>query len=410
MDEPPVTIEGTALAAESAALQWWEAVAVILQLAETIVEQAAAAGVPDLPHLRLSTDGTIAILSGSERSDQPVTRLADTLKLLLQNAATPPELARFVTETSERAPAVQDQDVGHFATSLRYFERPDRQRTLHALVERIATAETQAHILRELERLRVKAREAAMAHAAPKSEPSPESRRRWTRMIVALVVVVVVAGGGAVAWFMYRPALTKAGSDVTSVVTQASKGVSQAFTKGVDRLFGTGGQEPAPTPATEAPSAPKPAARARTRPGTAPEAQPDAAGQQADSHIPLVAPLPPTAPASPEPVAPVAPVPPAAAAEPDLEPERIYTSADADVTPPVPQQPLLGRPTNDVLAVPGDVDIVIDRTGAVERVVLLLPNRFQDRMLVYAIKARKFAPAIVNGHPVRYRLRIRMGS
>jgi len=61
MDITPTTICGSDLAADTAALQWYEAVAFVLQLAEAI-KRVGVACAPDLPHVQLSTDGTVAIL------------------------------------------------------------------------------------------------------------------------------------------------------------------------------------------------------------------------------------------------------------------------------------------------------------------------------------------------------------
>ena len=52
-------------------------------------------------------------------------------------------------------------------------------------------------------------------------------------------------------------------------------------------------------------------------------------------------------------------------------------------------------------------DLVVDEAGDVQFVRLISPrNRYQDRMLVAAAKAWKFKPAVLDGKPVKYRLRV----
>ena len=75
MDDTPTTIEGATLLAESAALQWYEAVSVVLQLAGA-VRQTSASSVPDLAHVRLYANGAVEVLPGSLPSTDLVTPLA----------------------------------------------------------------------------------------------------------------------------------------------------------------------------------------------------------------------------------------------------------------------------------------------------------------------------------------------
>ncbi len=98
------------------------------------------------------------------------------------------------------------------------------------------------------------------------------------------------------------------------------------------------------------------------------------------------------------------------APEPDPDRVHVYSYLDSDVMPPVALQPLLGRWVREAPNVPGDMELTIDETGTVERVQLLVPNAYQDRFLIYAVKARQFKPAIKDGRAVRYRLRIRPGA
>ena len=91
--------------------------------------------------------------------------------------------------------------------------------------------------------------------------------------------------------------------------------------------------------------------------------------------------------------------------------DAVYSPADAAVIPPVLVRPVL--PKDDPKGVPedliGTVDLLVDEQGDVESVRLTSPgNRFQERMLVSAAKMWKFRPAFKDGHPVRYRARVRL--
>jgi hypothetical protein len=84
----------------------------------------------------------------------------------------------------------------------------------------------------------------------------------------------------------------------------------------------------------------------------------------------------------------------------------VYTPANAEVRPPSFLRPQLPRePAADEDT--GYFDIIVNEQGSVEQVKLLSPaRRFQERMLVAAAKAWKFAPARLDGRPVRYRMRV----
>ena len=131
-------------------------------------------------------------------------------------------------------------------------------------------------------------------------------------------------------------------------------------------------------------------------------------------------PLPPPAPAAapvavavdvPAPAVSSAPSAPQTDAVPVVQDETIYTTVDAAVIPPVLVRPVLpkalppGVPEDQV----GSIEVLVDEQGDVEQVRLFSPaNRFHERMLMSAAKMWKFRPAFKDGHPVRYRTRIRI--
>jgi TonB family protein len=90
---------------------------------------------------------------------------------------------------------------------------------------------------------------------------------------------------------------------------------------------------------------------------------------------------------------------------------RVFTHDDPKVTPAVlirprlPDEPPPGVPEEQI----GTLEFVVTETGTVEHVHLVSPaNRFQERMLVAAAKTWQFQPATRDGHPVRFRTRIRV--
>ncbi len=401
MDRTPTTIPGIDLIAGAAALQWYEAVALIVKLAETIKQVGS---VPDLPHIQLSTDGTIAILPGSPLSEQPVTQLAVTLRSLLQPALAPPELVQVVAQAAEGR---SGQDIDAFAESLRYFESPAREIVLDGVIERVAISASRARMEQELKELAEKARSAP---PKPPATGRSRGRRPWGRAIAVLLVLVIAAAAAVVVWWPFRFPSTGVGSAASSLVSQAGQGIAQAFNGSVERLFGARATTQTPDLSDTASLAPKPAPRAESRKRKARDigalhavaARFQAAAADAPSLI-----LPSTVASSSPAIVLLPPDVVQTMADSDPEPSRIYSQMDPDVTAPVPLQPVIGRIASDATSIPGDMDILVGRTGEVERVTLLVPNSYQDRMLIYAMKNHQFKPAIAHGRPVRYLLRMR---
>jgi hypothetical protein len=85
----------------------------------------------------------------------------------------------------------------------------------------------------------------------------------------------------------------------------------------------------------------------------------------------------------------------------------IYTTADAEVTPPsaLSRQLPSSLPEGLSRSLVGTLEIIVSREGDVETVSLHTPlNRFHERMIVSAAKAWRYRPALRNGKPVRFRL------
>ena len=87
---------------------------------------------------------------------------------------------------------------------------------------------------------------------------------------------------------------------------------------------------------------------------------------------------------------------------------RVYTADDADVEPPTMRRPQLQQePRADTEPSDSYVEVVVDERGEVTRVRLRSTDlSLNDRMIVAAAKAWQFEPAMKDGHPVKYVLRL----
>ncbi len=104
---------------------------------------------------------------------------------------------------------------------------------------------------------------------------------------------------------------------------------------------------------------------------------------------------------------PPAPAPSAVAAAPPPKPvvPRVYTVDDPSVVLPIIVNQRM-PPYPEKVSIPrsGRIEVVIDETGAVESAVMTLPvtNRY-DSMVLAAARTWRYAPASVNGVPVKFR-------
>jgi outer membrane biosynthesis protein TonB len=91
--------------------------------------------------------------------------------------------------------------------------------------------------------------------------------------------------------------------------------------------------------------------------------------------------------------------------------EPIYSSASADVQPPVPISalPSTGRYPNEEST--GIIELLVNEDGRVAYVRLVShPSRVQPLMLLSAAKTWTFRPALRDGRPVKFRLRVNVPS
>lgn len=428
---------------------WHEAVAIVQEAASQLHGGLSLPGPADL---EIGDDGTLTFGFGDESSEHPVAALAVLLSGLLQGVEAPGSLRELAAENAKPQPA--HSTVESFSSALAFFERPNRINDLRAVAGRLRpsrpTSAPTSSPEEEFQKLREKvahADEGKPAEPKKTEKKKKPKQRKWVltprqQALAGLTAGVLVFG---------TLALNSGTSSVVgSAVSTAELGV-QGVLSGVLEFFGISkaAAEPAPAPGRagtavaskaggspvsgqplEAERAKKPEARAgktaeTSRPGAV-SGTGDAAPRRAPARSadPAAAVAGTTAASTPAtngvtPVAPLPP-PPGKAAQPERNaahetatvmsiipsPEMVYTEEDSAVRAPAllrPQLPREPAPGDDT----GYFDMLIDETGNVASVKLFSPRRrYHDRMLVAAAKAWKFRPAVLDGQPVKYRIRI----
>ena len=387
---------------------WQEAVAIVQQLASQLPPGQA---VPPLEHLTIAEDGTLMFDRVGGTSTDSLAALAALLQRLLAGTQAPQQLLKLAEEHA--APGSGHATVASFMRALGFFERPGRNADLIALSRRLRDFVPPSQPEAELERLR---------HKLASSPEKPEARRVSFRgpgrraVIAAGLIMLLVASAGLVA----VAGRNSTGRRLTAVLSGALDRVE-------NKLSGvfSSPTPPASTATAQAPSTPprESAAARSVRPSprkraervfdgpaaavlseTSPATDRQADGLAAVASLPLQA--------SREPFAVFAPLTNLAivpTGEPSGDPaadDPVYSSSDAAVRPPAlmrPQLPTLPAPS----ARTSYYEILVDENGAAASVKLISPvRRYYDGMLVAAAKAWTFKPAVRDGRPVKYWIRV----
>jgi hypothetical protein len=409
------------LRARNVQLVWQEAVAVIQELIQTV--SATSSPLPDLEHIALIPNGDVVALPGSSAPSDPVRHAAMMLTVLVDGIATPPELEQFLQRNLTSPPQVDD--LAEFSRQLAFFERPGRRTDVERLVGRAAAAEQITRADEELKRLMEKANEADQKPALEIFEKG-RSVRRLPTMVVAIALLIGALALAAF-WWLNRsapPAQQAAADEASAGAPADAQAAPGANAHGTQAKPGQP-QTPAPSLLERTTAAVRSAVSALVGSGSAPtsappsEAPPPAAPEKARQHArrpssPKIAAAPPepsnAGDAKPATSVEILPMTEDVTAVTEAD-ANVYTSTDAKVIPPVmvrpvlPKEPPPGVPLHQI----GTIDVWVDENGDVEQVRLMSPaNRYQERMLVSAAKMWKFRPAFKDGHPVRYRTRVRL--
>lgn len=385
--------------AHRSSVLWHEAVGVVLGVAEA-AGAGEQVGVPPVDAVFLAADGSIRIEAHTPSRKAPVRQLRGWLNDLLLEAPAPPPLSDLAQEAESSAMTVEE-----FVNALHYFARPNRREELAALARRIQAERQVAPFRQELAALTAKI-------SQPKPPDGGPERRSMVPRLWSLVTamgrnrVVLIAAAGTMTALAF-PVLTW-----RAWVGPAPLPASRSWP--VDLV----------APHVEAPETPAPHSRKPRRPsvsfqrsaaGASPRTLPPVTSRALPSGLATAVALQ-AVPASPsfsdsgsstppepesvtEPSAPAPTVAPA--------PSRAFTPDDLDVVQPVLLSSSLPTPSFEAPESVTVIDLVIDEHGRVVHATLASPIvRFEERMLLSAVKAWRFRPATKDGVPVKYRTRL----
>jgi hypothetical protein len=364
-------------------LAWFEAVAIVQELCAVLVSTRAGGGEAGLEpeDVAITPGGTVEVRGGIGQGMPAVGQVAHLLLALLEEAPSLPVQLRLMA-LQEVSPAPTGVTLRDWSARLAAFERPGRQRAIRDVYERFM----QLPVRQPKPPPKVPARKRAAA-AGPRWWNSPKARN------AAVSIALLVAAGLAAAWLWSvvvpmlsggrdRPqgdAKATAGDEASLSAAAAERIRAAAF-----RIWG---------------------ASAARQAAPAPDAA--LAGQPLVVVVPEVLPSAPPFEAAAEPRAPdVAAGTHAVAAD-----ATVYSVGDTAVVPPALLRPRLPtRPSTGVREenLP-QVELLVSPSGEVESVKLLTqPAGVMSTMMLSAIKTWRFEPAASEGHPVRYRLRLRL--
>ena len=390
---------------DSIGLQWHEAVALVLDIAEAL-DGAGRASCPLIDHLALAKDGSTLQLPGARFADNPVLGLGEILSELLESTSAPKPLAELVA-LAVKAPESKTLDA--FVGELKFFERPDRRAHLVALASRAGAAGSARASADALDQLQKRARERAGKKPARTSAQPPAASRRpfFWRAVTLVSGVLVIAEIAIFFWIrpghipeVALPALswlkTHAAAVLPSLPPPVEASVEKPIEKPVEKL-----DKPTPVrrvrrAATDEVPTPQPTTLDIVQDNRGSESQPEydlannaLDGQPSEPDVPS----PDTVDRFTEGLGPVYSV-----SQLEVKPARL-------VHRQLPSNPSPGLRLDEA----GEFDLVVNEHGAVERVRLVSEqNRFHERMLVAAAKAWRFEPAMLDGTPVKYRTQIRI--
>ena len=394
-----------------------EAVAVVAALCAVLLERGAQV-VPDPPDVLINGEGKLAVRA-HDGGDPNAVAIGRMLHNLLATASPPAALRLFVTHaiSSDRY-----NTVSAFADALASYEAAGRETLIQSAHDRWVAARTGATASAEIP-----------MRAHPEEEKKPKAKtagRRVPRSAIAAAAVAVALGGAASAWLA-------TGAKAPSIPALSLASLSASVPTAIQQAFAwisTSAPSPiaAAEPETEDTKRPR-AAKGRSANASARTSNPDldaatatafldatTAGSIALADVTVGSDDVTTAhlvmgDSSTDGIT-------AGSEGPDLRetsaaPEdaaaiadaTVYTRAYLGVMPPVMVTRQLAPPEalSPGLETISTIEVLVGESGDVEHVKLLSrPSPILATMLLSAAKTWKFRPALNDGHPVRYRLRV----
>src|SRR3954454_349276 len=383
-------------------MEWYEGVALVRGVATRLLDTSSdAAAAPELHQIEISKDGDVSV-SGATTTTEPVRRFGQLLQATLGHTAMPVQLRLVIVQATAPAPAFGS--IREFDEALAYFERPGRDTILEALYTRAAAAP-----------IPEAAPTPTLDAVAPLPSPDPpkaakrrapaKSNRRAVLVGAAGVVLLI---GATAPWYARRAGVMVGRRDVSTIAHQAADAAGAAPLAGLSAVTertGLGRLVPATAVSPEPPAVPDTAVAklSRARQTASPRRKPPIApilmfdlDPLPHSEIELVAYATPGS------------APPGSVAAESVERDEntVFALGSEGVLPPVWVRPQLPRelPPNVKPEQLCRVELVVSENGTVESVKLLgVPHTVHDSMLLSAVKAWQFHPALKDGHSVRFR-------
>jgi hypothetical protein len=387
---------------------WYEGVAVIQAVCRnTPGVNVPGTGFPAPGQISVASTGEIELLGIA--SGNGVVAAGRLLGEMLHNDV-PVRLRLIHSEAVAPNPAFGT--LQELVEALAYFERPDGQQTIQKLYARaIAAAERQGHTDHSTAQPVAPPQTAGAAEFKPEShEPQAEPpRKRQSNPLYAVAAGIVLVAVASTAFMSYS------GEPGGSVMSGVDEPVERPEAKATTKPAAKAAAGSRSTKKGEATTS-TPRVGERTQPtqrlaGSRPASLPRLNTLMMSDLVSL----------TPPPIAvprfPAAhifheliEVPAAPGPERDHDGVPVYSRLNGEVRPPIAIRPHL--PSEPPAYIPVEhlmvLDLVVTNKGLVESVRLLTdPRTVNDFMIVSAAKAWIFAPATLNGQPVKYRHRIR---
>jgi hypothetical protein len=388
------------LLARQVEVQWYEGVAIVQAICHQLLAQGGSGGeFPAATQIGLRTDGTVRVLG--TMATQAVPAAAHLLAGMLSDDV-PVRLRLVVSQATGESSTIGS--LRELSETLKYFERPDSELIVRNLLERAMLASFRKET-DEVESKKVHPQEKRQTAAQP-----PQEKKAWWRLpaMAAAAGIVVISG---LVWFGSRDGGVSA---AYSGITNAFGSASEARPSEPVEKAGTP-QETAPKGTTPPHRALSPAATEADRKSGEPKGKltavagrsPSLAPSASSAKLPILS-LDPSKSTQPAQTYVIY------ASEPGVDtPNPVYSKADAEVTPPRQIYPALpAEPaTTSLKGALTVVDLVVAADGLVERVHLrTTPRTVHEFMLLSAVKAWRFQPALLDGRPVRFRHSVALTS